>query len=83
VSSWSRHSPSCNDQVVNQTVDERAEVYTVEPKVWEAAGMELMGGCLCIGCLGKADRSNADGKGLRARSSVQLIAGHETVAGAA
>jgi hypothetical protein len=42
-----------NDQVVNQTVDERAEVYTVEPKVWEAAGMELMGGCLCIGCLEK------------------------------
>jgi len=38
-----------NDQVVNQTVDERAEVYTVEPRVWEAAGMELMGGCQTLG----------------------------------
>ena len=38
---------------VEQTVDERSEVYTVEPKVWEAADMEQMGGCLCIGCLEK------------------------------
>jgi hypothetical protein len=35
------------------TIDERSEVYTVKPSVWQAAGMETMGGCLCIGCLEK------------------------------
>ena len=40
-----------NDQGVKQTVDASSEVYTVKPKVWKAAGMEEMGGCLCIGCL--------------------------------
>jgi hypothetical protein len=40
-----------NDQGVNQTVDEMSEVYNVKPKVWKAAGMEEIAGCLCIGCL--------------------------------
>ncbi|MFY9958320.1 hypothetical protein [Bradyrhizobium sp.] len=40
-----------NNQGVEQTVDEWSEVYIVKPSVWRAAGMEQMGGCLCIGCL--------------------------------
>jgi hypothetical protein len=32
---------------------EHTEVYTVKPAVWKKAGMEPMGGCLCIGCLEK------------------------------
>jgi len=37
----------------NFTFDEHCEVYTVRDAVWKAAGMEPMGGCLCIGCLEK------------------------------
>ena len=37
--------------VVTYTFDEHCEVYTVRDSVWKAAGMEPMGGCLCIGCL--------------------------------
>ena len=40
-----------NDQGVEQTICERSEVYTVKSAIWEAAGMEPMAGCLCIGCL--------------------------------
>ena len=40
-----------NNEGVQQTVDEWSEVYIVKLKVWQAAGMEAMGGCLCIGCL--------------------------------
>jgi hypothetical protein len=40
-------------QGVTQTYDERSEVYTVKPEVWRAAGMDDLGGCLCIGCLEK------------------------------
>jgi hypothetical protein len=39
-----------DDQGVEMTIDERS---AVKSTVWEAAGMELMGGCLCIGCLEK------------------------------
>ena len=39
------------EQSHGQTVDELSEVYTVKSKIWKAAGMEPMGGCLCIGCL--------------------------------
>jgi hypothetical protein len=31
--------------------DEHCEVYMVRASVWKAAGIEEMGGCLCIGCL--------------------------------
>jgi hypothetical protein len=31
----------------------RPEAYTVRNSVWNAAGMELMGGCICVGCLEK------------------------------
>ena len=41
------------DQGVEQTINDRSEVYTVRDAVWKAAGMEPMGGCLCIGCLEK------------------------------
>jgi hypothetical protein len=30
-----------------------SEVYTVRDAIWEKAGMEPFGGCLCIGCLEK------------------------------
>ena len=33
------------------TVDEHCEVYMVRDSVWKAAGLEPMGGCICIGCL--------------------------------
>lgn len=36
---------------VEQMFDHRSEVYIVRERVWQAVGMEPMGGCLCIGCL--------------------------------
>jgi hypothetical protein len=36
---------------VTMVFNDRSEVYTVRKKVWKAAGMKTMGGCLCIGCL--------------------------------
>jgi hypothetical protein len=36
---------------VTQHLDDKSEVYTVRKIVWEKAGMEPFGGCLCIGCL--------------------------------
>jgi hypothetical protein len=41
------------DGGVKQRFDKHSEVYTVRAAVWEKAGMEPMGGCLCIGCLEK------------------------------
>ncbi len=36
----------------SETVDASSEVCAlVKPKIWKAAGMEEMSGCLCIGCL--------------------------------
>ena len=35
------------------TFDEHCEVFMVRDSVWKAAGMEPMGGCICIGCLEK------------------------------
>ena len=40
-------------QGVKQNIDEFSEVYMVRPAIWEVAGMEPDGGCLCIGCLEK------------------------------
>jgi hypothetical protein len=34
-----------------RTGNNTCEIYTVRGTVWKAAGMERMGGCLCIGCL--------------------------------
>jgi hypothetical protein len=36
---------------VEQSFDRQSEVHLVRKRVWEAAGIEPMGGCLCIGCL--------------------------------
>jgi hypothetical protein len=36
---------------VKQSIGCDAEVYMVRDAVWKRAGMEPMGGCLCIGCL--------------------------------
>jgi hypothetical protein len=41
------------DDGVEQHITSGSEVYTVRDAVWKAAGMEPMGGCLCIGCLEK------------------------------
>jgi hypothetical protein len=38
---------------VEQHINSDSEVYTVLRKVWKKAGVEEMGGCLCIGCLEK------------------------------
>jgi hypothetical protein len=38
---------------VPQRFDCDSEVYTVREAVWKRAGIEPMGGCLCIGCLEK------------------------------
>jgi hypothetical protein len=32
-------------------VNAQTEIYMVHDHVWKAAGMELWGGCLCVGCL--------------------------------
>jgi hypothetical protein len=32
------------------TVTDQCEIYMVRDSVWKKAGMESMGGCLCIGC---------------------------------
>src|SRR5262245_7275210 len=34
-----------------QTFDDRSEIYILRDAVWQAAGIEPMGGCLCISCL--------------------------------
>jgi hypothetical protein len=42
-----------NDEGVTLTITTDSEIYTVRERVWSEAGMEPMGGCLCIGCLEK------------------------------
>jgi hypothetical protein len=34
-----------------QHINSHSEVYIVRDAVWKRAGMEPLGGCLCIGCL--------------------------------
>ena len=36
---------------LHHTYNERCEVYMVRNSVWKTAGIDPMGGCLCIGCL--------------------------------
>jgi hypothetical protein len=36
---------------VKLTIGFDSEVYTVRDVIWKKAGMEPMGGCLCVGCL--------------------------------
>jgi len=40
-----------NGQGCKIKINAYSEVYTVKDKVWAAASMAPMGGCLCIGCL--------------------------------
>jgi hypothetical protein len=40
-------------ELATLTFNDRCEVYTVRDTVWKAAGMEPMGGCICVGCLEK------------------------------
>ena len=46
IASGSREDIDCD-------LDYQSEVYTVLDAIWEQAGMEPFGGCLCIGCLEK------------------------------
>ena len=41
------------DGAVTLHITRESEVYGVKPAVWKKAGMEVKGGCLCIGCLEK------------------------------
>jgi len=46
--------PGCPSKgEIERHFNEHCEVYHIHPSVWWAAGMEPMGGCLCIGCLEK------------------------------
>jgi hypothetical protein len=56
------------DKGIQQTMDTRAELYTVRENVWKAADMEPEGGCLCIGCL-----ENRLGRALRPKD---FLRGH-------
>ena len=42
-----------SDKGVELHITNKCEVYTVRERVWAAARMEPMDGCLCIGCLEK------------------------------
>jgi hypothetical protein len=58
-------APGCSNRVqlekafsagcieVMQTVDDFSELYMVKGRVWKAAHIMGLGGCLCIGCLEK------------------------------
>jgi hypothetical protein len=35
------------------TIDNKSEIYTVKGHIWRKAGMEPLGGCLCVGCIEK------------------------------
>jgi hypothetical protein len=41
------------DQGIPRTIDDQSEVYRVRDHLWKKAGMEPMGGCLCVGCFEK------------------------------
>jgi len=41
------------DYGIDQEINDKSEVYTVRAAIWQKAGMEDFGGCLCIGCLEK------------------------------
>jgi len=41
------------EEGVPQKINNWSEVYAVHDKVWNAAGIDAFGGCLCIGCLEK------------------------------
>jgi len=47
------HRAIAKDGRSKVTIDNQSEVYTVRDVVWKRAGMEPLGGCLCIGCLEK------------------------------
>jgi hypothetical protein len=38
---------------LERNINDNYEVYTVKDTVWQKAGMDPWGGCLCIGCLEK------------------------------
>jgi hypothetical protein len=38
-----------NGKGLDVTIDDHTEVYAVRDAIWQRAGMQPMGGCLCIG----------------------------------
>lgn len=67
---------------ITQTIDARSEVYMVRNRVWEAAGMEPMGGCLCIGCLERRLGRRLKPKDFLRGHELNACAGHATVTAA-
>jgi hypothetical protein len=61
--------------VAELTVNEYCEVYTVRNSVWAAAGMEPMGGCLCVGCLEKRLRRRLTPKDFSRRHPFNSLPG--------
>jgi hypothetical protein len=46
-----------SDCRIEQTIDEKSEIYCVRKEVWAKTGLDCYGGCLCIGCLeGRLER---------------------------
>jgi hypothetical protein len=48
-----RKSAETGPTTFNLSFNEHCEIYMVRDSVWKAAGLEPMGGCICIGCLEK------------------------------
>jgi hypothetical protein len=44
---------AADDAGVDQSITWQSEVYMVRDRVWQRAGMQPFGGCLCIACLKK------------------------------
>ena len=61
--------------VAKVTYDDRCEIYTVRDAVWKRAGMEPMGGCLCVGCLEKRLGRRLRPKDLPRRDEFNILPG--------
>src|SRR5215475_4640415 len=57
------------------TYDDQCEIYTVGDAVWKKAGMEPMGGCLCIGCLERRLGRKLRPKDFPARDEFNILPG--------
>jgi hypothetical protein len=61
--------------VAKVTYDDQCEIYTVRDAVWRKAGMEPMGGCLCIGCLERRLGRKLRPKDFPARDEFNILPG--------
>jgi hypothetical protein len=58
-------------------LDDQCEVYMVRTTIWEAAGMDGLGGCLCIGCLEERLGRRLKPRDFMRRHSLNVIPGTE------